>query len=97
MKEANDLRLQVASENTLSATDRQSKTFNNGPEGRQLIMPHNERPAEPLFCLDLSRLWADVCTNSYVDSMCFWDFQVSTPCTRYVFYVGIQRLNILHT
>jgi hypothetical protein len=56
MKEANDLRLQVASENTLSATDRQSKTFNNGPEGRQLIMPHNERPAEPLFCLDLSRL-----------------------------------------
>jgi hypothetical protein len=42
-----------------------------GPEGRQLIMPPNERPAEPLFCLDLSRLWADVCINSYVDSMCF--------------------------
>ncbi len=28
MKEANDLRLQIASKNTLSAIDRQGKTFN---------------------------------------------------------------------
>ncbi len=47
----------------------------HGPEGRQLIMPPIERPAEPLFCLDLSRLWADVCANSYVDSTCFGIFR----------------------
>ena len=47
----------------------------DGPEGRQLIMPPNERPAEPLFCLDLRRLGADVCANSYVDSTCFEIFR----------------------
>jgi hypothetical protein len=29
---------------------------NGGPEGCQLIMPPNERPTEPFFCLDLSKL-----------------------------------------
>jgi hypothetical protein len=34
----------------------QTPPKDNGPKGHQLIMTPNERPAEPLFCLDLSRL-----------------------------------------
>ncbi len=56
----------------------------NGPGGRQLIMPPNERPVEPLFRLDLSRLWGDVCANSYIDFTCFGIFRC-VHCARVMF------------
>ena len=65
-----------------------------GPRGACSFSPLNERPAELILRLDLSRLWADVWTNSYVDSTRFGDYQVLTPWPRYVFYAGIQNLNI---
>ena len=37
----------------------------------QLIMPLQWAPREQLLCSDLSRLWADISSNSYIDSMCF--------------------------
>ncbi len=38
-------------------------------------MPPNELPTELLLQFDLSRLWADVWANFYVDSMCFEIFR----------------------
>ncbi len=37
-----------------------------GPRGACSLCTPNERPAEPLLHLNLSRLWADICTDSQV-------------------------------
>ena len=52
-----------------------------GPRGACSFSPLNERPAEQIFRLDLSRFWADVWSNSYVDSTRFGGYQVTVHLT----------------
>ncbi len=63
----------------------------HGPEGRPNNLP---QPAwgltELFFWSDLSWLWADLCTNSYVISTRFSLLSTMPSCTRYISNIGIK-------
>ncbi len=68
----------------------------DGPKGHPNNLPHPAwPPAELFFWSDLSWLQADLCTNSYVESMRFSLLGMPTLCPRYTCNVGIKQDSIL--
>ncbi len=94
----------ASKENKNSLQERQLQRYDDhttikyyGPKGHQLIMPPQWAPCGATLTLRFEQV-VSWCLYYFLGRFyMFWDFQVSTPSTRYVFYVGIQSSNILHT